>query len=116
MLPTTMTQPNPPHISNFVAAQSVNATQAFTLNWDVFVGGTTTDYVYVVVGANNTWQTPSPGAPGALNGTATSVTIRPTHSSRIPTTQQPSGFIVSLVTPTPPTRPSPFGPTPLSSA
>jgi hypothetical protein len=37
-----MTQPNPPHINNFADAQSVNATQAFILGWDDFVGGTAT--------------------------------------------------------------------------
>ena len=31
LLPLRMTQPNPPHINNFAAVQSVNATQAFTL-------------------------------------------------------------------------------------
>jgi hypothetical protein len=77
LLPTGMTQPNPPHITNYVAAQSLNATQAFTLGWDAFVGGTSTDYVYVVIGndVTNVWNSPDPGAAGALNGTATSVTI-----------------------------------------
>ena len=74
-LPTSMTQPNPPHVTNFVAAQSVNATQSFTLGWDAFVGGTTTDYVWVVIGNSNIWQSPGAGTPGALNGTATTVTI-----------------------------------------
>jgi hypothetical protein len=69
-----MTQPNPPHINNFAAAQSVNATQAFTLGWDAFVGGTGTDYVNVAIGGN-VWKSPDPGTAGALNGTATSVTI-----------------------------------------
>ncbi|MGO8931987.1 MAG: Ig-like domain-containing protein [Limisphaerales bacterium] len=74
LLPTDMKQPNSPHINNFAAAQSVNATQAFTLSWDSFVGGTSTDYVYVVIGTN-VWKSPEPGAAGALNGTATSVAI-----------------------------------------
>ena len=77
VLPAGMTQPNPPHITNFVAAQSLNATQAFTLGWDAFVGGYSTDYVYVVIssGSSNVWKTPDPGVAGALNGTATTVTI-----------------------------------------
>lgn len=77
LLPTGMTQPNPPHINNFAVAQSVNATQAFILGWDDFVGGTSTDYVYVVIGndVTNVWKSPDPGKVGALNGTATSVTI-----------------------------------------
>jgi hypothetical protein len=69
-----MSQPNPPHVTNFVAAQSVNATQAFTLGWDAFEGGTSSDYVYVTIG-NNDWKTPDPGGAGALDGTATTVTI-----------------------------------------
>jgi hypothetical protein len=71
-LPTSMTQPNPPHVNNFAAAQSVNASADFTLSWDPFVGGGTTDYIYVAVG---NWESPKPAVPGALNGTATSVTI-----------------------------------------
>ena len=74
VLPAGMTQPNPPHINNFAAAQSVNAAQAFTLGWDAFVGGTASDYIHVVIG-NDVWQTADPGAVGALSGTATSVTI-----------------------------------------
>jgi hypothetical protein len=73
LLPTDMKQPKPPHITNFVAAQSVNATQAFTLGWEAFVGGTGTDYVNVVIG--NAWKSSDPGTAGALSGTATSVTI-----------------------------------------
>jgi hypothetical protein len=77
LLPAGMTQPNPPHITNLVAAQSLNATQAFTLGWDPFVGGYSTDFVYVVIsnGGTNIWKTADPGASGALNGTATTVTI-----------------------------------------
>ena len=74
LLPPGMTQPNPPHITNFVAAQSLNAAQDFTLGWDAFVGGTSTDFVYVVIG-NNAWKSPDPGAVGALKGNATTVTI-----------------------------------------
>jgi hypothetical protein len=83
LLPTGMTQPNPPHITNFVAAQSLNATQAFTLGWDAFVSGGTTDYVNVVIssGSTNVWKTADPGTAGALNGTATTVTI-PANSLR----------------------------------
>lgn len=68
LLPPGMTQPNPPHITNFLAAQ------AFTLGWDAFVGGTSADYIAVFIG-NNAWKTPDPGTAGALNGTATTVTI-----------------------------------------
>jgi len=72
-LPASLVQPNAPHISNFTAAQSVNPTQAFVLSWDAFSGGTSADYVYVTVGS--AFNTANPGVAGALNGTATSVTI-----------------------------------------
>lgn len=74
VLPSGMTQPNAPHLTNYVAAQSVDPTKSFTLYWDAFNGGASTDYVYVAVG-NNVWQTANPGTAGALNGLATSVTI-----------------------------------------
>jgi len=78
VLPTSMGQPNPPHIINLVAAQSMNATQSFVLGWEAFVGGTITDYVNVAITDTNglsIWKSPDPTTPGALNGTATSVTI-----------------------------------------
>jgi hypothetical protein len=71
-LPASLTQPSVPHISNFTAAQSVNPAQPFLLTWDPFVGAAATDFVYVVVGD---WKTSELGTPGALAGTATSVTI-----------------------------------------
>jgi hypothetical protein len=52
----------------------MNPSQAFTLTWDPFAGGTATDYILLTVG-NKAFQTPSPGTNGALNGTSTSVTI-----------------------------------------
>lgn len=72
-LPASMAQPNAPHIANFSAAQSVNPSQAFQLQWDPFQGGTGADYISVSIGQS--FQTPDAGAPGALNGAATSVTI-----------------------------------------
>jgi hypothetical protein len=73
-LPASMPQPNAPHISNYDAAQNMNPSQAFTLTWDPFAGGTATDYILLTVG-NNAFQTPSPGTNGALKGTSTSATI-----------------------------------------
>jgi hypothetical protein len=72
-LPASMVQPNAPHVSNYTAAQTVNPTQPFTLTWDMFVGGTTTDFVYVAISTNFT--TANPENNGALNGTVTSVLI-----------------------------------------
>ncbi len=74
ILPTSMAQPNAPHISNYSAAQNVDAGLAFTLTWDPFQGGTAADYIFVTVG-NKTFQTPAPGTKGCLSGTATSAII-----------------------------------------
>ena len=71
-LPANMTQPNAPHITNIVAAQAVDPSKSFKLIWDPFIGGTSSDYIQVVVGD---WTSGDYGAPGALDGTATSVTI-----------------------------------------
>ena len=38
------------------------------------MGGTSADYIIVDIG-NNAWKTPDPGTAGALNGTATTITI-----------------------------------------
>jgi hypothetical protein len=75
--PTSMQQPNAPHISNFTAAQSVNAAQAFTVTWDAFQGGTAADFIGLSVddGAGVVFHTPYPGTNGVLPGTALSATI-----------------------------------------
>ncbi len=72
-LPASLTQPNPPHVSNFAAAQSVTATQSFQLSWDAFQGGTATNHISVSIGES--FRSPDFGAAGALNGTATSIVI-----------------------------------------
>src|SRR5262249_22644062 len=73
------TFPGPPHISNWNAAQAINPAANFMLRWDPFGGGTTNDFILVLVGDSNTGvlvlRTPSPLQSGALNGTATSVVI-----------------------------------------
>jgi len=71
-LPTTMTQPNAPHLTNYAALQAVNASQPVTLGWDAFSGGTASDFISVWVGD---WSSPDYGKPGTVNGTARSVTI-----------------------------------------
>lgn len=70
--PASMTQPDAPHISNFAAAQSVDVTKPFTLTWDPWVGGSSSDFILVTV-AN--WTSPPYGATNALNGTSASVVI-----------------------------------------
>lgn len=76
-LPTSMPQPNAPHVLNFAAAQAVNASQPFSLSWDAFQNGTAADAITVSIdnGTKTIFQTPNPGTNGALLGTATSVTI-----------------------------------------
>ena len=72
-LPATLLQPGAPQISDYTAAQSVNPSQAFTLTWEPFVGGTASDSIFVTIGTNFT--TPEPTTSNALPGTATSVVI-----------------------------------------
>jgi hypothetical protein len=70
---------NPPHIRNFDAAQSVNASQAFVLGWEGFEEGTTNDFVYVSIRKlpeeTTVFNTPFIEEPNRLNGTATVVSI-----------------------------------------
>lgn len=67
-----------PHVSDFANAQAINPGIPFTLSWDAFNGGTTNDFVQLTI-ANNSgttiFQSPTPGQPGALNGTSNSVVI-----------------------------------------
>lgn len=71
--PAAMTQPAAPHLANFAAAQAVNPATAFALQWDAFPGGTASDFIQVEVGEE--FSSDDLGKPGALPGTATSVTI-----------------------------------------
>ncbi len=66
-------QPNAPHLTNYPAAQAVDATQAFVLGWDAFAGGTATDYISVEIG--DVYSSTDIGSPGALTGTARTSTI-----------------------------------------
>ncbi len=74
-LPTTATMPQPgaPHVTNYVAAQGVDASQAFVLGWDAFPGGTAADYIDLDIGSD--FGSPDPAKPGALTGTARTFTI-----------------------------------------
>ena len=70
--------PNAPQVSNYVAAQSVNPAQPFTVTWNTFSNGGSTDIVGLIVVDTNSqtvFQSPLPGQPGVLTGTATSETI-----------------------------------------
>ena len=69
--------PATPHLSNFTAAQAVDPASDFTLTWDP-LGGTVNDFVFVTLrdsGTNEVFSTPSPGTPGSLDGTSTSLLI-----------------------------------------
>lgn len=78
-MPTTMLQPNAPHILNFSNTQAVIPAQALTVTWDPFQGGTASDYISLAVSGSSgeVFQTPGPGTNGALMGTAISATIPP---------------------------------------
>jgi len=74
--------PAPPVIANFTAAQSVNSSNSFQLNWNPFTNGTASDSILVEISerlGNDTFldifRTPGIGEPGVLTGTATSVNI-----------------------------------------
>jgi methionine-rich copper-binding protein CopC len=72
------TPPNSPQVSNYAAAQSVNPSQPFTLNWITFTNGLSTDWILFQISGGpigTLYQTLAPGQPGALTGTATSVLI-----------------------------------------
>src|SRR5512133_2776576 len=71
--PATLVAPPAPHLTNYLEAQSVDSTQPFRLGWEPFQGGTAADCIYVEL--QPAFQTPALSEPGALNGTATSVTI-----------------------------------------
>lgn len=71
--------PTDPHISNYAAAQAINPAAAFTLMWDAFSGGTANDFIQVLLvdisSGATLFQTPDPGQPGGLTGTATSLVV-----------------------------------------
>ncbi len=72
VLPTTMSQPGAPHTTSFTGAQSVDSTLPFTMTWDSFPGGASTDYIAVAVGD---WNIAALGSTNVLNGLATSLVI-----------------------------------------
>jgi hypothetical protein len=67
-----------PKIANFSAAQSVDATQDFTLNWGAFTSAGTNDYINLFVSddlGDVVFQAPDPCVPRNLLPTATSIVI-----------------------------------------
>ena len=70
--------PTPARVSNFVEAQAIFPGQNFALRWDGVTGPAPADLIQFQLEENGAiiFETPAiPGAPGALAGTATSVTI-----------------------------------------
>jgi len=70
--------PTVPRLSNFAAAQAINAGKDFTLLWDPFAGGTANDFILVSIeddDAITVFATPDYGNAGALTGQDTSVVI-----------------------------------------
>lgn len=94
------TYPSPPHLSNYNAAQAVNAGADFTLAWDPFVGGTMRDFIVVDVvdpSLGLVFSTDGPGTPNALNGTVTSVVI-PANRLSPGTTYQATVLFIKTTT------------------
>ena len=70
--------PNAPQITNFTAVQAINPSNAFTLGWLPFSGGSSADLVELAIrdsSENSIFRSGDLGSPGALNGTNTSVVI-----------------------------------------
>jgi hypothetical protein len=71
--------PNPPRISNYTAAQSIDSAAVFTVQWDALQGGTINDFIKVEIeelgSGNFVFETGEPGALDALDGTDISVLI-----------------------------------------
>lgn len=69
--------PNAPVVQNFAATQVWDSTQPLTVTWNAMSGGTNADNISVYIESDNAcfFETPEIGIAGALDGTATSVTI-----------------------------------------
>jgi len=75
--------PTTPQINDYAAAQAINGAADFALTWNPFAGGTVGDFVQVTLGSSYAFDygppditnSPNFGTPGALNGTATGITI-----------------------------------------
>jgi hypothetical protein len=82
-IPVTITgamYPSAPQLSDYDAAQSINAGAPFVLAWNPFLDGTAQDHIDVQIedsSGNEVFDTPGHGNDGALDGLATSVTIPP---------------------------------------
>jgi hypothetical protein len=79
MLPDGAALPNPPALSNYAADQSIDASKDYSLGWQPFITGGVVDLISVSLISDTNgatvFKTGDYGCPGALDGTATSVTI-----------------------------------------
>ncbi len=70
--------PGTPTLLNYGAVQSVDPERSFALAWGTITGATTNDFIQVQLSDCNgerVLESPPPGMPGYLNGTATSISI-----------------------------------------
>jgi hypothetical protein len=75
-VPAGGTLPNAPVLENFTAAQAIDPSKDFTLNWGAFSDATSGDYISVnVTGLGGSFKTDDFGCPGSLNGTDTAAII-----------------------------------------
>ena len=82
--------PVAPTLANFTAAQSINSSNNFTLQWGPFFTGTTNDFIHVRIDSptGSVFRTAfAPGLPGALNAASNSVVI--------PAGTLPSGHVLA---------------------
>jgi hypothetical protein len=74
----TGTYPTAPFVTNFDELQTIDPTQAVTVHWNAIAGGSMSDNILVQIWANDNtmvFSSPMPKTGGALDGTATSLTI-----------------------------------------
>jgi hypothetical protein len=78
-LPADAALPNAPALSNYAAAQSIDAGKDFALSWEPFITGGAVDFINVTLVSETNGATvfssDSFGCPGALDGNATSILI-----------------------------------------
>ena len=69
--------PNAPTVRDFATTQAIDGSQPFTLSWDPMTGGTSGDFIELFIEGETAcyFESPFVGEPGALDGTATGITI-----------------------------------------
>lgn len=70
--------PSIPHVLNFNDLQEIDPNSPVTIEWGPFIGGTAADYIIIDIedmDGGTVFETPEPGQPGAIDGTATTIEI-----------------------------------------